>query len=311
MFALIGIVLLLGYIFARLTCGRAKSSTCLAGKTAIVTGGNSGIGYEVCLNLASRGCRVIIADKDDSTRTREEIIEFTKNPNIVSKHLDLSKFKSIREFAADINQNEERLDILVNNAGIGDSTSLSTEDGFSPTMQVNYLGPFLLTHLLLGIKGESSALAFYGRLTPTTIGNIEKSSGSLATTARVYSNSKLATIMASDTFAEKLKGTGVTSNSLHPGIVRTKIFKTVKNLRPPLSLPLALWMYIYGKNSREGAQTTVHLAVSRKVENVSGKYFFDCAPFIKPAQANNAELCKKIWEISEEYVKLSPEEKIN
>lgn len=109
-----------------------------------------GIGFETALNLATRGCRVIIADVEDGEETKQKIIRLTHNPNITYKHLDLASFSSIRKFAKEIYETESRLDILINNAGINALTTKVTEDGLNLGMQVNYYGPFLLTHLLTG-----------------------------------------------------------------------------------------------------------------------------------------------------------------
>lgn len=109
-----------------------------------------GLGYATSFLLASRGCRVIIADRDNGDRTVEDIKKTTGNNQIIYKYLDLSSLKLTREFANDLKKSEEKIDILINNAGIGVGHKLMTEDGLNTVMQVNYFGPFLLTHLLLG-----------------------------------------------------------------------------------------------------------------------------------------------------------------
>lgn len=109
-----------------------------------------GIGYETALILASRGCRVIIADRKDATKVKEKIIEITQNNDIEVKLLDLTSLQSVRKFAKDITSNEERLDILINNAEVSSLGNKHTDDGLHATMQVNHFGPFLLTHLLTG-----------------------------------------------------------------------------------------------------------------------------------------------------------------
>lgn len=100
--------------------------------------------------LASRGCKVIIACRSKAEKERDEIIKETNNPNITVKHLDLCRFSSVRKFADDIKQEESKIDILINNAGIGFTLDTLSEDGLDVIMQTNYLGHFLLTHLLIG-----------------------------------------------------------------------------------------------------------------------------------------------------------------
>ncbi|KAI4457685.1 phosphatidylinositol-glycan biosynthesis class f protein-related [Holotrichia oblita] len=146
--------LLLIAIFIKLVCkltaGISTSDTCLVGKTVLVTGGNSGIGYQTALTLAGRGARVLIADKNEATESVRKIIEETGNKNVSYINLDLASLASVRHFAKKINAEETQLDILINNAGIGALCDYLTDDGLQITMQVNHFGPFLLTHLLAG-----------------------------------------------------------------------------------------------------------------------------------------------------------------
>jgi retinol dehydrogenase-12 len=104
-----------------------------------------------------------MADVADMEKSKLDIIEFTNNPNIFAKHLDLSSLKSVRDFASEILKSEDKLDILINNAGIGTAKNNRTADGLHPVMQVNYFGHFLLTHLLIGTNSFVSSL-FYVRL---------------------------------------------------------------------------------------------------------------------------------------------------
>ena len=116
----------------------------------MITGGNTGIGKETARILAWRKARVIIGCRNltKGLQAAAEIIENTGNRNIEVRKLDLSCFQSVREFAEEIEREEERVDILINNAGYMGPYA-STVDGLENTIQVNYLGHFLLTHLLL------------------------------------------------------------------------------------------------------------------------------------------------------------------
>ncbi|KRT79804.1 dehydrogenase, partial [Oryctes borbonicus] len=121
-------------LFVRLTLGVCKSNTCLLGKTVLITGGNSGLGFQTALALAGRGARIIIADKDDATESMKTIAKETNNENLVYKHVDLSSLSSIRRFAKEINEEETRLDILINNAGASGLRNEFTEDGLNLNM---------------------------------------------------------------------------------------------------------------------------------------------------------------------------------
>ncbi|EFA12116.1 retinol dehydrogenase 13 [Tribolium castaneum] len=320
-FPIIGLIVL--KIIQKFTTGRCKSLVCLNGKTAIVTGGGSGIGFETALQLASRGCRVIIADREDATKTKNKIIDLTNNTNIETKHLDLTSFQSIRRFAKEINETEDRLDILINNAGAGSVGNKHTDDGLHITMQVNHFGPFLLTHLLADLlkKSAPSRIIFVSSATAffwnnLTVKNLNYPSDHPMTFFRssfIYGNSKLCNIIAANGFAERLSQFGVTSNSLHPGLVNTEIhLKSARILGIETfgKLFANTILYLYGKSPKEGAQTTIALAVSNHLQNVTGKHFWDCRTFIQPPKAWNRKFCTEIWEKSEELTKLKPEEKL-
>ncbi|CAG9840601.1 unnamed protein product [Diabrotica balteata] len=302
------------FVFCKLTCGRCYSKTCLIGKTAIITGGNSGVGYETALALASRGCRVIIADKDDSSVSRQKIIDESTNQHVISKVLDLRSLASVRKFAENMLRSEPRLDILIMNAGIASNKLIHTDDGIQITMQVNYLGHFLLTFLLLDLMKKSSPSRII--FTSSTGAYFAKFSlEDLNPTKdyprqhRIYLNSKLCLILFARYLSMKLKGTNVTVNCVHPGGVRSAIylraFRVEKSVFP---LILGFLTLIFGKSAEEGAQTTLHVACEKSLENVSGKFFIDCISIFLPYQAYDMQLCAKMVELSKTLVKLQPEE---
>ncbi|KAG5898752.1 hypothetical protein JTB14_010962 [Gonioctena quinquepunctata] len=316
------IALILLKFIQKFSAGKVRSLVCLIGKTAIVTGGNSGIGFETAVVLASRGCRVIIADRNDSSKAKAKIVSITNNTNIETKLLDLTSLQSVRKFAKDINATEERLDILINNAGVTNFGNKHTDDGLHATMQINHFGPFLLTHLLADLLKKSapsriifvsSALAFCSNLTSENLNQRKGHPLTLLRTSLIYANSKLANVIAANGFAERLKEYGVTSNSLHPGLINTNLFlwstkhiglDTLVKLFSSIVLP------IYGKNTEEAAQTTIHVALSNQLKHVTGKHFWDCRVFPMPPGAWNEKFCNDIWEASENFVQLKPEEKL-
>ncbi|CAH1380745.1 unnamed protein product [Tenebrio molitor] len=320
MFFIICVVLLLCYFYMRSTVTVTRSSSCLVGKTAIVTGANSGIGYQTVLNLASRGCKIIMADITDMEKSKLDIIKFTNNPNVFAKHLDLSSLKSVRDFASEILKSEDKLDILINNAGVLVAKNNRTGDGLHPVMQVNYFGHFLLTHLLIGLLKKSasgrivltsSLLAFINNLSLKNL-NFDCQKPKRFDRFFMYGNSKLSMIMAADTFAEKLKGTGVTVNSVHPGLVKTPIFTTNYTVKRNVFFQMFVWLSqcVLGRDPWEGSQVVVHAAVSRKLEGMTGEFLGECVPCRKPSKAYNEELCKDIWKASEFYVGLTPQERL-
>ncbi|KAM7422140.1 hypothetical protein PAMA_010284 [Pampus argenteus] len=129
----------------------------LKGKTAIVTGANTGIGKFVALDLARRGARVILACRNESrgTTALKEIREKSGNSDVHLRLVDLSSLDSVREFAERILKEEKALHILVNNAGVSGLPRQITKDGLEASFATNHLGPFLLTNLLLGVTANS------------------------------------------------------------------------------------------------------------------------------------------------------------
>ncbi|XP_053603609.1 retinol dehydrogenase 11-like [Plodia interpunctella] len=308
---LIILVYLIVLIYAKLTSGICRSSRHLVGKVVIVTGANTGIGYETAKDLAERGARVILGCRNDQRGTiaRDKIIANTGNKDVHFKKLDLTSLKSVREFTTDVLKTEKRLDILINNAALLTSSAKNgkTEDGLMEVMQVNHFGPFLLICLLLPllkssapsrIINVSSVAHFWGEIDVDNL-NMEQKRGKIITDLQVYSDTKLCNVLMTVELARLLKGTGVTTNTLHPGAIDTNIWKNI------LFIKYISFIFVpFFKTPWEGAQTTIYLAVSPEVEDISGKYFVDCRQ--KPAikLADDADLCRKLWSASERLVKI-------
>ncbi|KAG5878727.1 hypothetical protein JTB14_032840 [Gonioctena quinquepunctata] len=132
-------------IWAKLTAGRCRSKVCLIGKVALVTGGSSGIGYQTVLDLLSRGCRVIVADKIVDEDIKQTMMKETNNPEISFEYVDMGSLNSVRQLVDKVRRTGGKLDILMNIAGIMKTTDISTEKGISTVMQVNYFGGFCYT----------------------------------------------------------------------------------------------------------------------------------------------------------------------
>ncbi|KAL1137951.1 hypothetical protein AAG570_009646, partial [Ranatra chinensis] len=238
----------------------------------------AGIGRETAFDIAKRGARVILACRnlESANQVKEEIVRETKNENIVVLKLDLSSLKSVREFAAAVNKSESRLDVLIHNAGVANTRKETTEDGLEMTMATNHYGPFLLTHLLIDLLKRSapSRIVVVSSLV-YKLGKVNINNPNPVNTfpPYLYFVSKYANILFTRELSRRLEGTGVTANSLHPGLVDTGIWRSAPF---PLILPLKLALKSFSKNPKEGAQTTIYLAVSEEVEGVTGKYFEDC-----------------------------------
>ncbi|XP_050515972.1 retinol dehydrogenase 12-like [Diabrotica virgifera virgifera] len=281
------------------------------------------VGYDIVLQLASRGCRIIIASRTVDEKLRTQIIHETNNPNIVLEYVDMASFKSVRLLASRLKRSESKLDILINNAGIGVCLNDATQDGLNETMQVNHFSGFLLTHLLVDLLKKSegarvifvtSFMAFYHTITRRSLKSFKMYNPMFRFFD--YPNSKFCNIITADMFAKKLKRWNITCNSYHPGIVKTDIFKKAeKKLSNFIDI---LWFYLtmyvvfqIAVKPRVTTQGAVQIAIAKEFENVTGNF---CGRFlhnIKPIGANDAQFCEAIWRASEEIVKLKPEERLD
>ena len=293
--------------YLSVTCGRCTSQKNMAGKLVVITGSNTGIGKECARELAKRGARVVLACRDieKGRSAAQDIINSTRNQHVVVKHCDLSSLKSVRNFADDLLNSEEKLDVLICNAGGGAASGHHlTEDGFESQFQTNHLGHFLLVNLLLDLLKKSpsgrvvvtSSLAHrFGRIDLDNIAFAQKYSGHPFLT---YCDTKLANVLFTKELSRRLKETtSVTVNCLHPGTVYTNSIRY--NEIWYVKLFLLFMCFLYGQRSEEeGAQTIIHLSVSDDVEGVSGQYFADCHPSNYSPLADDISLASKLWTLS-------------
>ncbi|KAL5022535.1 hypothetical protein ScPMuIL_001690 [Solemya velum] len=283
----------------------------LTGKTALVTGANSGIGFETAKELARRNARVIILcrNEEKGIHATNKIIEETKNKNIVLKITDLSLMKSVRKTAEEILREEERLDILINNAGLLAQKKIITDEGLEYTYATNHFGPFLLTNLLLGLLRRSApsrvivVSSFLHRYGKIELDNLcaEKSFPILP--ELWYNNTKLANVMFVTHLAHVVRDSEIYTCALEPGIIMTNFQSRLGLLTRLFIVP---FLSLIAKSEEEGAQTTIHAAVSPDAQ-VHGKYFIDCKEADRTQvhpDFKNEELCAKLWRASEKLTGL-------
>jgi len=279
----------------------------IQGKTVIVTGANTGIGLETASGLAALGANVILTARDPAkgTAATTEIRRRFPDANVDAMELDLSRLADVRTFATLVTERLPRLDVLVNNAGLILDERRVTEDGFEMTFQVNHLGPFLLTNLLLAKLKESA---------PSRIVNVASAAHRGAKldfddlqserhfSVRVYGTTKLCNILFTRELARRLQGMGVTANSLHPGTVRTGFGRDGDTsgfvaLAVKLGGPFFL-------SAEKGAATSIYVAASPEIEGVSGEYFAKSRISKPTAAARDDEAARRLWDASEELVGL-------
>lgn len=199
-------------------------------------------------------------------------------------------------------EEESRLDILINNAGVMNLPRCETKDGFEMQIGVNHMGHFLLTNLLLDtLKASAPSRIVVVSSIAHKMGNIRKNdlnSEKSYNKYKAYFQSKLANVLFSRELSKKLQGTGVTVNSLHPGVVQTEL-----NRYQPITSKLIYPLYICFKSPTSGAQTQLTVALDPDLEKVSGKYFDNCSIKEESAAAKDDEMAKWLWNTSVEWTK--------
>ncbi|MBP1929501.1 NAD(P)-dependent dehydrogenase (short-subunit alcohol dehydrogenase family) [Methanolinea mesophila] len=264
----------------------------------LVTGSTDGIGKATAGALVRQGARVILHGRSraKAREVQRELQEVSggEKPDILVA--DFSAQDEVRSMADEVVSTFPKLDVLINNAGTYQEARTLTDDGVEMTFAVNYLAPFLLTGLLLPLLRESA---------PSRIVNVASSAhedvsridwDNLPDMPRydpweAYSLSKFGDIVFTYLLAEKLEGSGVTVNCLHPGVTDTKI---LNNAFPGMR----------GISPEEGARTSVYLAVSPEVAGVSGKYFEEMQPAGSTALTHDRAVQERFWKIAEDLTGL-------
>ena len=259
--------------------------------TILVTGATDGLGKLVARKLAAKGATVLLHGRNPQRleATLEGVRNETGGEGLCSYLADLSSLCEVRDLADRILSEHDRLDVLVNNAGIIDLKREESEDGYERTFAVNYLSHFLLTGMLLPLLRDSA---------PARIVNVASAGQSpidfddpmlerCYDAMRAYSQSKLAQITFTFELAERLSGTQVTANALHPAsLMNTK---------------MALGTFGYTMSTvEEGAEAVVRLAASPELEGVTGRYFDGTREARANRQAYDPQASRRLWSLSEE-----------
>jgi NAD(P)-dependent dehydrogenase (short-subunit alcohol dehydrogenase family) len=283
--------------------------TTMQGKVCLVTGANSGIGKATALGLARVGATVVMVCREESRgkAAQEEITKVSGNTSVDLMVADLSSQGAIRKLVADFKQRYTQLHVLINNAGVAMLRRTETVDGQEMTLAVNYLAPVLLTNLLLDtLKASAPARIINVSSDSQAAGKIELDnlqSKRHYRFMRAYSQSKLALVMFTYELARKLEGTGVTVNCLHPGFVATGIGQRGSGAIG--AVITGLIFSLAGISPEEGAQTSLYLATSPDVANVTGKYFVKSVPKRSSATSYDEALQDVLWNETAKLVHLS------
>jgi NAD(P)-dependent dehydrogenase (short-subunit alcohol dehydrogenase family) len=266
-------------------------------KTCVVTGTTSGIGKATAIRLAELGHTVIDVGRDRARgeQAATELRARAPRAKVQVLTADISRLGQVRTLAAQLHDRYDRLDVLVNNAGVATFRPQLTPDGLGVTFATNHLGPFLLTNLLLDLLTGSAparviTVASDQHTRQRSIPWEDLQPGHDCS----YKASKLLNILFIFELARRLAGTGMTANCLSPGFVRTELGREATGaFRVFLRLARA-----FQTSPEAGAETSVYLATSPAVAEVSGRYFEKCTPAESSALSQDPAAAKRLWQLS-------------
>lgn len=270
-------------------------------RIALITGPTSGIGRITALELAKRGFNLILVARDPK-KADELQMEIGSESETAFVECDLSNMQSVQRAVEKINAEYSHIDVLINNAGLMMDHEEITPDGFEMSFAVNHLGHFLLTTGVINLlkAGKDSRIIHVSseahRVAKFQLDQLVRPDKFSSWVT--YGNSKLANILFSNELARRLAPYGITSNSLHPGLVATSFGSSSSGLSK-----LMLWLARpFSKSPQEGAQTTLYLATSPEVRSNTGHYFKNMEKKSPHKDAESKFLATKLWELSEKLL---------
>ncbi len=258
-------------------------------KTILVTGSTDGIGLATATELARQGYGLVLHGRNEEKAMRacDTIRASVPDASLQTACADLSDLAAVARLAHDLSARLPRLDVLINNAGVYMTERRTSRDGFEMTLAVNHLAHFLLTSLLLPLLKKAAAPRV------VTVSSMVHTSGRIIfddmncernfNGYHAYANSKLANALFASELARR--ESWLTSNSLHPGVIGTKLLHAAFSMQ--------------GDSVASGARTSVYLATSPEVAGVTGRYFVDCKAAMAAAQVLDEQLAQRLWAWSE------------
>lgn len=275
----------------------------ITGRHVLVTGGSSGIGRATALELARRGAVVTLTSRSQprAENTAAEIARLTGGA-VRGAAVDLADLDSVRGFATAIQADHDRLDVLINNAGSIAGRRRSTRDGFESTLAANYLGPFLLTNLLLPLlrrAGTARIVNVSSELYRNARGGLDLDDLQFErgwSSSRAYARSKLALMLFTLELRRRFGHGGLLTTALHPGVVRTEFGRG-----PEGSPALAFLMRMAGpflRSPERGAETSILLATATAEELGDHWYWSEGAPATPLPIARDETTAAELWDLT-------------
>jgi len=274
-------------------------------KNVFITGATDGIGRATARILAERGANLFVLCRNPvkGEALRDELLSRRPGATVRLFLADLGDLRQVRRAADEFLNLNMPLDVLINNAAVLNTSRVILPNGVEQMFAVNHLGHFLLTNLLLPAldAAEAARIVVVASDAYKFCGGIEFDNLSWETgfrTFKVYGHSKLANILHMRALAERLRGSTVAVNALHPGGVSTNLGLQNSGWAKYLQKLLAPFL----SSADEGAQTSVYLASAPELAGVSGEYFADCRPHETRALAKDMQQAERLWQVSESLI---------
>jgi NAD(P)-dependent dehydrogenase (short-subunit alcohol dehydrogenase family) len=273
----------------------------LSGKSFLVTGCNSGIGFETLRVLSLRGAQVV-----GTARSLEKAQQAcgAVGGQTLPLACELAEPASVRACVAGVKAAGVRLDGIICNAGVMALPQLRKVHGYEAQFFTNHIGHFILVTGLveqLSERGRVVMLSSSAHQRAPRIGidfeNLDGSKGYSGWSA--YGQSKLANLLFAKQLARRFAGSGRTANAVHPGVIVTNL---QRHLSPVVSAVLSLAGPVALKSRAQGAATQVYVATNPSLDGVSGEYFANCNRAEPRKDANDPVLAQRLWDISEQIV---------
>lgn len=278
----------------------------MEGKICVVTGANSGIGFETAKSLAAKGAEVVMVcrSEEKGNAAREQILQSSKNARVKLFLADMSSQQQIREVGAEIRDRYPEVDVLVNNAGTWISDLTYTEDGIETVLAVNHLAYFLMTHVMwpsleAGGSGRVINVASDSHMQVKHFDFEDPFLSKRYHGLRSYAQSKLANVLFTYELDRRKPVENIVTNAVQPGLVYTDI-----------GLKRTTWLHAFawkvrrtlwrGVSPAEGAATSIYLATSPEASDRSGLYWDNCQPKPSSAYTYEAGPAAQLWELSKE-----------
>ncbi len=277
----------------------------LAGKTILVTGCNSGLGHEALRVLTKRGARVVGTAR---TLDKAKAACATVQGDTIPLACELADPASVRACVAAVKAAGLRLDAIICNAGIMALPKLQQAHGYELQFFTNHIGHFILVTGLLDQLTDDGRVVMLSSAAHNMApkGGIQFDNLSGATGYRdwtQYGQSKMANLLFAKELARRFAGTKKTANAVHPGVIQTNLGR---HMNPIAQFFFGLSDKIALKSIPQGAATEVYVAVHPAAAGISGAYFADCNVAKSRADADDAALARKLWQVSEEIVAKLP-----